>query len=215
MRQAKERKLRIVSRLDEERQPLLEERSVDELLGVLRRRAHRMVEDPGLCERLFPVIREFVCNIVEYYAAAGELDEYLLTNILTALATADAHGSGPDGPVDFSTFIRRPTPTAPDTYECFVIGRDGRADDAGCPLGHGAGRAVAMSEIPAPQLHMYLAFYHARTKDSARGAPKLPTEDMRRLIPDEIGTDPDLEAAFLDVCFSDGAWELYQLKLAA
>ena len=62
---------------------------------------------------------------------------------------------------------------------------------------------------------MFHAFHYARSRDTARDAPRIPVEAFRRLIPAEITGGSALEQAFLDVCFSDGAWELYQLKLAA
>jgi hypothetical protein len=36
-----------------------------------------------------------------------------------------------------------------------------------------------------------------------------------RLVPEEIYSNSILEESFLDVVFSDGAWELYQRKLTA
>ena len=62
---------------------------------------------------------------------------------------------------------------------------------------------------------MYRTFYFARSQDVTQGAPRIPVEDFIGLVPPEIQSDPDLEEDFLDVCFSDGAWELYQLKFAA
>jgi hypothetical protein len=48
-----------------------------------------------------------------------------------------------------------------------------------------------------------------------RGAPKIRVEDFSELVPLEIRSDPVLEEAFTDVCLSDGAWELYQRRVAA
>ena len=64
-------------------------------------------------------------------------------------------------------------------------------------------------------MHMFRTYHHARSKDVTRNVPKIPVQDFSNLVPDEIMNDPVLEEAFLDVCFSDGAWDLYQLKLAA
>jgi len=72
-----------------------------------------------------------------------------------------------------------------------------------------------MSQMQREQLSVIFGFYHARRPDPARGAPKIPVRDFRDLVPSEIRTDPLLEEAFTDVCLSDGAWELYQLKIAA
>jgi hypothetical protein len=143
------------------------------------------------------------------------MGEYVMTNIMTALATADTHGEGPHGTEDYSTFIRRFNPTDPDTDRFFVVGRAGNINDPKCPLRELEGDIESLSEIPSAQLHMFYAFHHARSMDATRGAPRIPVDDFWRLVPDEIKSDQVLEEAFLDVCFSDGAWELYQLKLAA
>lgn len=205
----------IVTGLKDDRTPLLGERTIDGLLEVLCRRANRLVEDRGTCERLRPAFREFVNSVVEYFDASGDLDEYTLTNIMTALVTADNHGNGSHGVEDYSTFIRRLNPTDPDTDKYFIVGREGRIDDPSCPLTELENSGEGLEHIPEAQLHMFQAYYYARSLDVTRGAPRIPTEELVRLVPGEIGGDPVLEEAFLDVVFSDGAWELYQLKLAA
>jgi len=205
----------IVTCLKEDGTPLLEERTVDKLLEVLCRRANRLVEDRETCEKLRPAFREFVNNVVGYFDASGDLDEYTLINIMTALVTADDHGPGSHGVEDYSTFIRRLNPTDPDADGFFIVGREGRIDDPGCPMGELERNAEGLEHIPAAQLHMFQAFYYARSRDVSRGAPRIPVEDFGRLVPGGIRKDPVLEEAFLDVVFSDGAWELYQLKLAA
>lgn len=205
----------IVTDLKEDRTPLLEERTVDKLLEVLCRRANRLVEDRETCERLRPALEKFVHNVVEYFNASGDLDEYTLTNIMTALVTADNHGPGNHGVEDYSTFIRRLNPTDPDTDRFFVVGREGSISDPGCPMKQLENNSEELARIPRAQLHMFQAFYYARSKDVTRGAPRIPVEDFEDLVPEEIKNDPVLEEAFLDVALSDGAWELYQLKLAA
>jgi hypothetical protein len=206
---------KIVTGLGPDRTAIVETRTIDSLLDVLCRRAHRLVGDPEVCERLRPSFRQFVRNMVGYFEERGELDEYLLTNIMAALATADNHGPGGHDVEDYSTFIRRLNPTDPASDSYFIIGREGRVGDPGCPL-HGMGRpGRALAQAPEGKLHVFVAFYHARSRDVSRAAPRIPVEVFRRLVPEEIASDPELECAFLDVCFSDGAWELYQLKLAA
>jgi len=209
------RRLRIVTGLDDDRRAFLGESSIDGLILTLCRRADRLIKARDTAEQLKPLLREFTYNIVEYFRESGEMDEYVMTNIMTALATADAHGDGPHGIEQFSTFIRRLNPTDPDTDRFFVVGRAGRISDPECPLGELEAAADTLSEVPPPQLHMFYAYHHARSLDATRDAPRIPAEDFSRLVPDEIHRDRELEEAFLDVCFSDGAWELYQLKLAA
>jgi hypothetical protein len=178
-------------------------------------RANRLIGDQETCEKLKPSFREFIHNIVGYFNDSGEMDEYVMRNIMTALATADTHGEGPHGIEDYSTFIRRLNPTDPDADRFFVVGRAGSINDPECPLRELEGDIETLSEIPPAQLHMFHAFHHARSMDVTRGAPRIPVDDLWRLLPDEIKGDSVLEEAFLDVCFSDGAWELYQVKLAA
>lgn len=215
MKTLSERSLLIVTAVGEGGKPVLGERTIDKLLEVLCRRANRLVEERDTRERLRPAFREFVNNIVEYFDDSGELDEYVMTNIMTALATSDNHGPSCHGVEDYSTLIRRPNPTDPDTDRYFVIGREGRINDPSCPLEELEKNSERLAGIPPAQLHMFRAFHYARSKDVTRGAPRIPVEDLRALVPKEIKNDPVLEEAFLDVCFSDGAWELYQLKLAA
>lgn len=209
------KRLRIVTGLTEDGLAIHGERTVDKLLEVLSRRADRLVDDRDTRERLRPALRAFVYNVVEYFAECGELDEYVMTNIMTALATSDSHGPSAQGVEDYSTFIRRPNPIDPDTFKHFVVGRDGRIDDPGCPLNHVGRRSGALANIPAAQLLVFRAFHFARSKDATRGAPRIPVEVLRDLVPVAVRSSPVLEDALLDVCFSDGAWELYQLRLAA
>jgi len=215
MKELAEQQLRVVTGLDDDRKAVLEESSIDKSLLTLCIRADRLIGDPETREKLKPALREFTHNIIGFFHDSGELDEYVMTNIMTALATADTHGVGPHGIEDYSTFIRRPNPTDPGTDRFFVIGRAGSIDDSECPLGELEGDIEALSETPPAQLHMFYAFHHARSMDVSRGAPRIPAGDFWRLVPDGIKGDPVLEEAFLDVCFSDGAWELYQLKMAA
>ena len=72
-----------------------------------------------------------------------------------------------------------------------------------------------MSQVPREQLDVFFGFYHARHLDPSRSAPKIRIEDFAGLVPREIREDSVLEEAFTDVCLSDGAWELYQRKVAA
>jgi hypothetical protein len=209
------RRLRIVTGLDDDRRAFVEESSIDRLILTLCSRADRLITVRETTERLKPLLGEFIYNIVEYFNESGEMDEYVMTNVMTALATADAHGEGPHGIEDFSTFIRRLNPTDPETDRFFVIGRAGRISDPECPLGELEADVDTLSEIPPAQLHMFYAYHHARSLDATRDAPRIPADEFRRLVPEAIHCDPVLEEAFLDVCFSDGAWELYQLKLAA
>lgn len=215
MKNPLEEKLIIVTGLEEDGKALLEEKTVDELLETLYRRAYRLVKDPTTCKRLEPGLREFVINIVEYFNDSTKLDEYVLMNIMTALATADCYGLGRYDIEDYSTFIRRLNPTDPDTSKYFVIGRAGSLNHSDCPLEEMEGNSDNQAGIPLAQMHMFRAFHYARLKDITRDAPKIPVQDFSDLVPDEIMSDPVLEEAFLDVCFSDGAWDLYQLKLAA
>ena len=62
---------------------------------------------------------------------------------------------------------------------------------------------------------MFRAFHLSRSMDTARAAPRIPVDDFLCLVPGEVKGDPVLEEAFMDVCFSDGAWELYQFRQAA
>jgi hypothetical protein len=215
MKQPMRGRLRIVTGLDDDRRGFLEESSIDRLILTLCSRADRLITARETAEQLKPLLGEFTYNIVGYFNESGEMDEYVMTNIMTALATADAHGEGPDGIEEFSTFIRRLNPTDPDTDRFFVVGRAGRISDPECPLGELEAETDTLSEVPLRQLHMFYAYHHARSLDTTRDAPRIPAEDFSRLVPDEIRRDPMLEEAFLDVCLSDGAWELYQLKLAA
>jgi hypothetical protein len=159
-------------------------------------------------------LRKFVCNLVMYFKDEGKLDDYMLTNIITALSLADSHGNAPQGAVDYSTLIRRPNPTRPDSDDYFVVGREGRADDPACPVKQLKANPTEMSKVPREQLSVIFGFYYARRPDPARGAPKISFRDFRGLVPHEIWTDALLEEAFTDVCLSDGAWELYQRKIA-
>jgi len=206
---------RIITAIGEDRDPILQEATIDGLLGILSRRADRLVGDRGTLRRVKPALRAFVQNLLEYFDASGELDDYTLTNLLTALATADNHGPGQHGLEDYSTLIRRPNPTHPDTDRYFVVGREGRITDPACPLRAIESNDEALAELPTAQLHTFLAFHYARSIDPARGAPRIPVASLKGLVPTEIQTDRALEEAFLDVCFSDGAWELYQRKIAA
>ncbi len=208
-------RLRIVTGLDDDRRALFEERSIERLILTLCRRADRLIAARETAEQLKPLLGEFTYNIVEYFDQSGEMDDYVMTNIMTALVTADAHGEGPHGIEEFSTFIRRLNPTDLDTNRFFVVGRAGRISDPDCPLGELEAEADTLSQVSPPQLHVFYAYHHARSLDTTRDAPRIPAEDFARLVPDEIRRDPVLEEAFLDVCLSDGAWELYQLKLAA
>jgi hypothetical protein len=150
-----------------------------------------------------------------YFRDSGELDDFTLTNITTALSLADSHGKAPYGTMEYSTFIRRPNPSHLNSDSYFVVGREGRIDDPACPMKQLEANPETISQIPREQLSVFFGFYHARQMDSSRGAPKIRVEDFRDLVPPEIKSDPILEEAFTDVCLSDGAWELYQRKIAA
>jgi hypothetical protein len=215
MKRTPKRKLRIVTGLESDRTPVLEERTVDGVLEVLCRRANRLVKDREIREALRPALKTFVHNVVGYFRDSGELDDYTTANILTALITADSHGPSQHGVEDYSTFIRRLNPTDPNADTYFVIGRAGRINDPDCPLKEMEQQGSGLSNVPAAQLHMFHAFHYARSIDTGRDAPKIQVEDFRSLVPQEIVGESALEEAFLEVCFSDGAWELYQLKLAA
>jgi hypothetical protein len=150
-----------------------------------------------------------------YFRDSGQLDDFTLTNIVTALSLSDSHGEVSYGTTDYSTLIRRPNPTHPDSDDYFVVGREGRVDDPACPMKQLEAHPEAISQIPREQLSVFFGFFHARQSDSSRGAPKIRVEDFRDLLPLDIRTDPVLEEAFTEVCLSDGAWELYQWKIAA
>jgi hypothetical protein len=210
-----EMRLRIVTGLADDRQAVLNEVTIDQLLTVLFRRANRLVDDARVGDRLRPVLRDFVHNVITYFNDSGQLDEYVMTNIMTALVTADSHGPSDHGVEDYSTFIRSLNPTDPDAGRYFLIGRAGSVNDPACPLNEMAQDSGWLSRTPAAQLHMFHAFHYARSRDTSRGAPRIPVEDLRLLVPSEITGDSELEEAFLDVCFSDGAWQLYHLRLAA
>jgi hypothetical protein len=197
----------VVIGVDHNLRPLLKEIALSSLLKVLYVRARRLVRNHEIREQLQEPLYEFVYNIVQYFASRQMLDNYTLTNLATALICADAHGTGHAGPEDFSTFIRRLNPTDPGTDSFFILGREGKADDPQCPI-----RTMDRADLQLlsdAQLHMYLAFYHARLMNAERGAPRIPIDDIWGLIPQTITNQPILEEAFLDVCFSDGAWELY------
>jgi len=205
----------IVTGLNEDRSPKFEKRTLDALLDVLYRRANRLVRDRQVYEHLRRGLKEFVYSIVDYFAHDGQLDDYVMTNILTALVTADSHGPSTHGVEDYSTFVRRLNPTDPESYDFFVIGREGRVDDSGCPLSTDQRSTGELTGIPPAQLHVFWAYFYARSRNVSRGAPRIPVDDLNQLVPAWLRSDPRIEEAFLDVCFSDGAWELYQLKLAA
>jgi len=150
-----------------------------------------------------------------YFRDAGKLDDFTLTNIITALSLADNHSEAPYGTIDYSTLIRRPNPINSDSDEFFVVGREGRIEDPGCPMKLLTEQSQKISQIPKEQLKVFLGFYYARNLNPMRGAPKIPVDDFRNLVPNEIRSNPLLEEAFTDVCLSDGAWELVQQKVAA
>jgi len=149
-----------------------------------------------------------------YFKNAGELDDFNLTNIVTALTLADRHSETSHGPVDYSTLIRRPNPLHPDSEDYFVVGREGKIDDPDCPIKRLTAQPSEISRAPKEQLEVFFGFYHARQSDPSRSAPRIRVDDFVKLVPDEIKEDPALEEAFTDVCLSDGAWELYQRKVA-
>lgn len=204
----------VVTGIDNERNALVEETTVRELLEVLHRRAGRLVTDRIVRERLFPVLTDLVTNLIVYLCHAGELDNYVLTNIMTSLATADSHDHGGNGQQDYSTFIRRLNPADPESWNVLIIGRSGRIHDPDCPLREMETDAARLSQVPRSQLHVFRAYHHARSMDVTRGAPRIPVEDFLLLVPEQVKADPVLEEALLDVCFSDGAWELYQRRIA-
>jgi hypothetical protein len=205
----------IVTGLDESLQVVTGDRAILTLFKVLHRRAGRLVPDTRTRHRLSPLLRRFICNLVMYFKEADQLDDYTLMNIITALSLADSHGVESHGTVDYSTLIRRPNPAYPDADDYFVVGREGRAGDPACPLKRLAADHTEMAQVPREQLNVFFSFYHARRYDPARGAPRIPVEVFRCLVPLEIRADPVLEEAFTDVCLSDGAWELYERKIAA
>jgi hypothetical protein len=201
--------------LDDSLHILTGERSIRELFKVLHRRTGRLIGDKRIRHRLNPLLGKFVCNIAMQFKDAGELDDFTLTNILTALSLADNHKSTPHGRVDYSTLIRRPNPLHPDSDSYFVVGREGRVDDPSCPVRRMGADPSAPSRIPPEQMAVFLGFYHARQMNPGRDAPKIRVEDFRGLVPVEIRENSDLEEAFTDVCLSDGAWDLYERKIAA
>ncbi|UCC78275.1 MAG: hypothetical protein JSW64_08275 [Candidatus Zixiibacteriota bacterium] len=205
----------IVTGLDESLRVNTGERAILGLFKVLHRRAGRLVHDRTTRRRLNPLLRKFVCNLVMYFKSEGKLDNFMLTNIITALSLADNHGEAEHGTMDYSTLIRRPNPAHPDSDDYFVIGREGRTDDPECPMRRFEARPAEIARVPREQLSVFYGFYHARQQDPARGAPRIRVEDFGELVPPEIRIDPVLEEAFTDVCLSDGAWELYQRKIAA
>lgn len=206
------RSTEIVTGVDDSLQVRTEKRAVAALFNVLHRRAGRLVSDKNVRRRLHPLLRKFVCNLVMYFKNAGELDDFNLTNIVTALSLADRHSEASHGPVDFSTLIRRPNPLHPDSDDYFVVGREGKIDDPECPIKRLAAHPSEISRAPREQLEVFFGFYHARQSDPSRSAPRIRVDDFFKLVPHEIKEDPALEEAFTDVCLSDGAWELYQTK---
>jgi hypothetical protein len=205
----------IVTGLDESLRVQTGERAILALFNILHSRAGRLIRARITRRRLNPLLRKFVCNLVMYFKDTGDLDDFMLTNIITALSLADSHGEASHGTMDYSTLIRRPNPAHPDSDDYFVVGREGRVDDPGCPMKRLDASPAEMSQIPREQLSVFFGFYHARRLDPARGAPRIRVEDFRDLVPFEIRVDAVLEEAFTDVCLSDGAWELYQRKIAA
>jgi len=205
----------IVTGLDESRNACTGNRTILSVFKVLHWRALRLVPDKSVRRRLNPLLREFVCNLVRYFRDSGDLDDFTLANIITALSFADSHGAAAHGTDDYSTLIRRPNPAHPDSDDYFVVGREGRIDDPACPMKQLEANPETISRISPEQLKVFFGFYHARHQDPSRGAPKIRVEDFRNLVPPEIRTDPALEDAFTEVCLSDGAWDLYQRKIAA
>lgn len=210
-----EQKLQIITGIGDNGEPLLEERTIDKLLDVLYLRANRLIKHHETCEKLRPALRKFVSNIVEHFIESGEIDDYVMTNIMTALATADSHGFSEHGIEDYSTLIRRLNPSDVNSDRYFLIGRAGSINDQKCPLEDIEKNSDYLSKMSKAELHMFHAFHYARSKDVSRSAPRIPVADFMRLVSREIYSDPILEGAFLDVAFSDGAWELYQRKLLA
>jgi hypothetical protein len=209
------RKLPVVTSIDETGRAIVRQRNIDTLLAVLERRSRRLVASRETRERLRPGLRRFVCNIVTYFDDRKLLDDVQLSSIMAALVTADDHNRAPQGVVDHSTFIRILNPTDPESDEYFIIGRAGKLSDAACPLSELEGHQGGLPRIPRSQLHMFRAFHFSRSMDATKGAPRIPVGDFLRLVPEEVKSDPVLGEAFMDVCFSDGAWELYQLRQAA
>lgn len=205
----------IVTGLDEAFQYQTGDRTLLSLFKVLHQRACRLVHDKNIRRRLNPILRTFVCNLIMHFRDSGELDDFTLTNLITALSLSDTYDKTPYGTVDYSTLIRRPNPTQPDSDNFFIVGREGRINDPACPMKQLEANPRTISQVPREQLSVFIGFFHARQMDPSRGAPKIGVEDFRDLVPSEIKADPNLEEAFTDVCFSDGAWELYQRKVAA
>ena len=205
----------IVTGIDESLGVHTGDRAILNLFKILHRRSHRLVPYSTTRRRLNPLLRKFVCNLVMYFKDTGQLDDYTLTNIITALSLADSHGEALHGTTDYSTLIRRPNPVHPDSDDYFVIGREGRVDDPACPMKQLEAGPTEMAQVPREQLSVFFGFYHARQADPSRGAPRIRVEDFRGLVPRGIRSDLVLEEAFTDVCLSDGAWELYQRKIAA
>lgn len=203
---------RVVTGLDAQRHPLFEKASFESLLETLCERSMRLVCDRRTCDRLKAPFRQFIRNVIRYFHDRQALDDYTLTNIATALVCADCHGNEKTGTVDYSTLVRKLNPTDPSTDSYFIFGREGSINDPECPLRALENDSEQLNAFPLSQLHMFFAFYHARSVDISRGAPRVPVDDFLDLLPCEITADPDLEEAFLDICFSDGAWELYQRK---
>lgn len=205
----------VVTAVDDSQQVQIGERAIISLFGVLHRRAGRLVPDRKVRRELHPLLRMFVCNLVIHFKSTGELDDFNLTNIVTALSLADRHSEASHGPVDHSTLIRRPNPTHPDADDYFVVGREGRINDPTCPMTRLAAHPSEMANIPKEQLDVFYGFYHARQADPLRDAPRIRVEEFGSLVPREIRENVVLEEAFTDVCLSDGAWELYHRKVAA
>jgi hypothetical protein len=204
-------KVSVVTGVGDLGSPIHREETIDALLEVLWRRTDRLVDDRDVAARLKPLLGQFLCNLVTHFADSESLDSYTRANIATALATADNHARQRHGVEDYSTLIRRPNPTDADADRYFIVGRAGKASDDECPLSAlGEARSEFLG-VSRPQLHMYYAFHHARARDAARGAPSIPAEEFVALVPEEVRADEALEDAFLDVCLSDGAWELYEM----
>lgn len=205
----------IVTGLDDSLNVLKEDRTILSVFKVLHGRAVRLVSDKTIRRKLNPLLGKFVCNLVRYFRDSGDFDDFTLTNFITALSLADSHGRASHGNTDYSTLIRRPNPALPDSDDYFVIGREGRIDDPACPMKQLETNPEMILRVPREQLRVFFGFYHARHADPSRGAPKIRVEDFRDLVPPEIRSNPALEDAFTTVCLSDGAWDLYQRKIAA
>lgn len=176
--------------------------SLSDVICVLDRRIERLIES-DMIEKVKLCVHEFVNNVFDYFVKTERMDNFTLKNLLTALNVSDVHGFNKKGEsIDYSTFIRKLNPTEQDSEKYFVIGRFGSINGSECT-------EKSMLDVSVAEKFMMMSFYHARKDEPDRGAPLIPVEDFAKLLPKV--DDDCISEGLLDVCFSDGAWELFNM----